>query len=82
MRIRMVQDRTGPRWDGQAWPPRGGEIDVPDDEGAAVCEHGWAEPVAEWPPPEEQRAADPPRSTRPRSSPASSARGKAGDAGG
>lgn len=45
----MVQDRTGPRWDGQAWPPRDGEIDVDDDEGAAVCEHGWAVPVAQAP---------------------------------
>lgn len=46
MRIRMVTDRTGPRWDGRDWPPRGGEIDVDDDEGAALCEHGIAVPVA------------------------------------
>ncbi len=54
MKIRMVQDRTGPRHDGQAWPPRGGEIDVSDEEGAAVCEHGWAVPVAQ--PPAEEHA--------------------------
>lgn len=46
MRIRMVTERTGSRHDGQDWPPRGGEIDVPDDEGAALCEHGDAVPVA------------------------------------
>ena len=45
MRIRMVQERTGPRWDERAWPPVGGEIDVSDEEGAAVCGAGWAVPV-------------------------------------
>ena len=47
MKIRMTEERTGPRYDGQPWPPVGGEITVPDDEGAAVCEHGWAIPVPE-----------------------------------
>lgn len=47
MRIRMLQERTGPRWDGQAWPPVGGEITVPGDEGAALCAHGIAVPVAD-----------------------------------
>lgn len=68
MRIRMVADRTGPRWDGQDWPPYGGEITVPDDEGAALCEHGYAVPVvtdaAEVPeqpdPAAETRAAEAP----------------------
>lgn len=46
MRVRLVVDRSGTRWDGQDWPARGGEIDVPDDEGAALCEHGIAVPVA------------------------------------
>jgi hypothetical protein len=45
MRIRMAETRTGPRWDGRQWPPVGGELDVDDDEGAAVCEHGWAVPA-------------------------------------
>ena len=49
MKIRMVQERTGGRWDGRAWPPVGGEIYVDDDEGAAVCAHGWAVPVPEDP---------------------------------
>ena len=51
MKIRMTEERTGPRHDGQPWPPVGGEIEVADDEGAAVCEHGWAVPV-----PEERKA--------------------------
>lgn len=46
MRIRMLAERTGPRWDGQAWPPVGGEIDVPDDEGMGLCAQGIAVPVA------------------------------------
>jgi hypothetical protein len=45
MRIRLVVDKTGPRWDGQDWPVRGGEIDVPDDEGMALCGQGDAVPV-------------------------------------
>ena len=47
MKIRIVEERTGPRHDGRSWPPRGGEIDVDDAEGAAVCAAGWAVPVAE-----------------------------------
>ena len=46
MRIRLVVDKTGPRWDGQDWPPCGGELDVPDDEGIALCSQGDAVPVA------------------------------------
>jgi len=49
MKIRMVQERTGGRWDGRAWPPVGGELYVEDDEGAAICAHGWAIPVPEDP---------------------------------
>lgn len=45
MKIRMLVDRSGP--DNGIWyPPRGGEIDVPDDVGAAMCEARWAAPVA------------------------------------
>jgi hypothetical protein len=43
----MLHDRSGPRWDGQDWPPAGGEIDVPDDEAIALCEHGLAVPAAD-----------------------------------
>lgn len=47
MKIRMTEERTGPRYDGRMWPPRGGEIDVDDAEGADVCAAGWAVPVAQ-----------------------------------
>jgi hypothetical protein len=43
----MVEQRSGPRHDGRMWPDRGGEIDVDDAEGAAVCGAGWAVPVVE-----------------------------------
>jgi hypothetical protein len=47
LKIRMVQERTGGRHDGRAWPPVGGELYVEDEEGAAVCAAGWAIPVPE-----------------------------------
>jgi hypothetical protein len=47
VKIRMLEERTGPRHDGRMWPPVGGEIDVDDEEGAAVCAAGWAQPVAQ-----------------------------------
>ena len=47
MKIRMLVEKTGPRYDGRAWPPRGEEIIVPDEEGAALCAQGDAAPVAE-----------------------------------
>jgi hypothetical protein len=47
MKIRMVEERTGGRWDGRAWPPVGGELYVEDAEGAAICGAGWAVPVPE-----------------------------------
>jgi hypothetical protein len=71
MRVRLLVDKTGGRYDGQSWPRRGGEFDVPAEEGEALVAQGDAEEVT--PPP--------PRSTRPRSSPASSAPAKA-DTGG
>ena len=45
MRVRLLTVLTGTR-DGVPWPPRGGEIDVPDAEGADLCAVGFAEPVA------------------------------------
>jgi hypothetical protein len=45
MRIRMLEQRTGPRYDGRSWPGYGGEIDVPDDEARGLCEQGSAVPV-------------------------------------
>ena len=47
MRIRMLVEKTGPRHDGRFWPGPGGEIDVPDEEGAALCAQGDAAPVAQ-----------------------------------
>ena len=42
----MLTEKTGPRYDGRMWPGPGGEIDVPDEEGAALCAQGDAAPVA------------------------------------
>lgn len=42
----MLVEKTGPRYDGRFWPGPGGEIDVPDDEGKALCAQGDARPVA------------------------------------
>lgn len=47
MRIRMLVEKTGPRYDGRPWPGPGGEIDVPDEEGAGLCAQGDAAPVAQ-----------------------------------
>lgn len=51
MKIRMLVEKTGPRHDTQyghrAWPAPGGEIDVPDEEGAELCARGEAAPVAQ-----------------------------------
>lgn len=45
MRVRMRIAISGTR-DGVHWPPRGGEMDLPDSEAAGMCARGWAEPVA------------------------------------
>jgi hypothetical protein len=45
MRVKLKSDVSGTR-DGQPWPARGEEVDLPDDEGAALCAAGMAEPVA------------------------------------
>lgn len=45
MKIRMQVEKTGPRYDQRSWPPPGGEIDVPDEEGVALCRQGDAIPV-------------------------------------
>lgn len=44
MKIRMKIDVSGSR-NGVPWPPRGGVLDLPDAEGAALCAMGGAEPV-------------------------------------
>jgi hypothetical protein len=40
----MKVEVSGTR-DGQVWPPRGGVLDVEDNEGAALCAAGMADPV-------------------------------------
>ncbi len=46
MRVKMLHEISGTR-DGVDWPPIGGEVDLPDEEGAELCAMGSAEPVAE-----------------------------------
>jgi len=46
VKIRMLEQRSGPRYDGRTWPPVGEDFDVPDDEGAGLCAQGSAVPVA------------------------------------
>lgn len=57
MKIRMLEHRTGPRYDGRDWPQRLGEIDVPDDEGRALVAQGAAEVVREAKAPAEDKPA-------------------------
>ncbi|GAA4849716.1 hypothetical protein GCM10023403_10600 [Pseudonocardia benzenivorans] len=56
MRVRMKHQISGTR-DGVEWPAPGEEIDLPDDEAAAVCHTGMGEPVAEKKAPEKRPAA-------------------------
>lgn len=46
MRVKMKVSVSGSR-DGRPWPPLGGELDVPDDEGAHLCAVGMATPVTD-----------------------------------
>lgn len=59
MKVRMKVYVTGTR-DAAPWPQVGGEIVVPDDEGAQLCTAGMATPVAE-PDPVETREVKPRR---------------------
>lgn len=54
MKIKMQQQITGTR-NGDVWPAPGGELVVPDAEGAALCAQGLAVPVAETPQPEKRK---------------------------
>lgn len=45
MRVRMRVKVSGTRA-GKAWPEPGGELELPDAEGAKLCAAGMAEPVA------------------------------------
>lgn len=46
MKIRLTGDISGTR-NGDAWPPRGSEIELPDDEAAALCALRMAVPVVD-----------------------------------
>ena len=46
MRVVMLLSISGTR-NGQAWPARGGEVDLPDDEAEQLIVNGSAEPAAE-----------------------------------
>lgn len=54
VKIKMTQQITGTR-DGSPWPAPGGELVVPDAEGAELCAQGLAVPVAETPKPEKRK---------------------------
>jgi hypothetical protein len=43
----MIQQMSGPRYDGSDWPGYGVEFEVPDWEGRELCAGGLAVPVAE-----------------------------------
>lgn len=59
MKVKMLVGISGGRGDGTAWPPRGGEIEVDDGEGADLCRAQLAVPVAE------QRKAETPEDKSP-----------------
>lgn len=44
MLVRMLERILGTR-NGVAWPPRGGVIDLPEQEALALFAHGYAQPV-------------------------------------
>jgi hypothetical protein len=46
MKVKMKAQITGTR-NGVAWPAPGGEVDLPDTEGAKLCASGFAIPVVE-----------------------------------
>lgn len=53
MKVKMAQKISGLR-NNEPWPEVGGEIVVPDSEGASLCANGYATPVAEAPKPEKR----------------------------
>jgi hypothetical protein len=60
MKIRMLEQRSGPRYDGRSWPLPGADFDVPDEEGAGLCAQGSAVPVAVKDADVEERGAEKP----------------------
>ena len=49
MRVKMLHYISGGRWDDRDWPPGGGEIEVPDWEGADLIAGGNAIPAGAAP---------------------------------
>jgi hypothetical protein len=58
VKVRMKTQITGTR-NGVRWPAAGGEVTLPDNEGADLCAQGLAEPVAERARPEKATAPTP-----------------------
>jgi len=46
VKVKMIQQMSGPRPDGTDWPAYGAELDVSDAEGKDLCAGGIAIPVA------------------------------------
>jgi len=46
MKVKMIVDQSGTR-NGQAWPPRGTPIELPDDEALGYIHGGMAVPVVD-----------------------------------
>lgn len=44
MKVELLGELSGTR-DGQAWPPRGSIVELPDDEAAQLCANRMARPV-------------------------------------
>ena len=44
MLVKMLEHITGLR-DGKAWPPRGGIIELPDQEALSLIAHAYAQPI-------------------------------------
>ena len=59
MKVRMTQQMSGPRGDGQDWPPTGGVLETGDGEGAMIVRNGWGVPVVEERKTETAAAPDP-----------------------
>ncbi|MET7514068.1 hypothetical protein ABZS88_11410 [Streptomyces sp. NPDC005480] len=57
MKVRMKVQISGTR-NGQEWPAKGGEVELPDDEGAQLCASGLAEPLTDTAEPETATAPD------------------------
>jgi hypothetical protein len=64
MKVKMKVVMSGTR-NGESWPLPGGEIDVPDDEGANMCANGLALPVRSDEDDVEKREAKPKAKAKP-----------------